>query len=269
MLKNHLQTLFPTIIWLSIISIFLSGCADSGLPFDQVFTPPAFSVTLEINPDQETHGTMIVSNSSNHVFPADDTFEGEMYLWDHNAILRSKLEAHSIGKLQPGESVHLASWRWRLDPGVYFLTWGSSKYGGVITVFSVIENENRLSLGESQSARTKPPSYTVNTERAGSVEVFTLKNDGTLILRGETTLPEDRCIFPLLLEHESILEVFPFGQCANISDGSWTWQTPSEPGSLEVNIKPETSYKVILLSDDLATPPSEPFEINISPPVHK
>ena len=267
-IKNDIRVNSKTIIILTL-AFLLVGCADHGPPTDQSFTPPRFSVALETNSNQETHGSMIVTNTGEDIFPEDEAFEGEMNLWDQTATLRSKIEALSIGKIQPGESIYPASWRWHLDPGIYFLAWGSPKYGGVITVFSVIEEVNRLYLGESQSFRTKPTNYTVTAVRVGSIEAFTLENDGTLNFRGETTLPENGCIFPLLFDYEGIIDGFSIGACAQIADGRWQLQILPDLGGSKITIKPDTSYRVIIFSDDLTIPPSEPFEIFITQPEQK
>lgn len=263
------KKLFSAALWLPLFSIWIIGCKQSELPKDQVFTSPTFSVTLEVNADQETHGSMIVTNTGDTVFPGDEAFGAGMNLWDQTAAPRFKIEAPIIREIQPGESIFLTSGRWHLDPGVYFLTWGSPKYGGSITVFSVVEEAGRLYLGNSQSFRTKPTDYEVAAPRAGSVRSFNLGENGSLFIMGETPLPDHSCVFPLIFDREGLLDGFPTGQCASIAEGRWQLQIPVNSMGQEIRIQPDTSYRVILFSNDLTTPPSEPFEIQISPPVEK
>jgi hypothetical protein len=253
-------------IWLPVSAIFISGCGDAGPPMDQVFTPPAFSAALEVNADQETLGSLIVTNTGEHTFPRDEAFEAEMNLWDQNTTPMFKIEVPTIQEIQPGETIYIASGYWHLDPGVYFLTWGSPKYGGVITVFSVIEKSDRLYLGELQSFRTKPANYVNITARAGSVQSFSLDDKDTIIIQGETPIPDLGCVFPLIFDQSGLLDGIPIGQCASIAEGRWQMQIPPDPADFQINIQPDTSYRIILFSDDLSIAPSEPFEIIISPP---
>ena len=266
MIQKTLRTLFVTVIWLMAMTILLAGCAQSLPASSQVFTPPAFSVALEVNADQETYGSLIVTNTGESLFPADDDFEGEMNLWDQTAAPRAKIEVPQVQEIQPGESLSLSSWTWHLEPGVYFLTWGSPKYGGSIAVFSVAQEAERLHLGKVRSFPTKPTHDPVTAEHAGSVRSFTLQDDGTLLLQGETPIPEQGCLFPLLIDQDGLLDDFPTGQCATITQGRWQFQIPMDPEGTQISIQPDTNYRVVLFSNDLTIPPSEPFDINISAP---
>jgi hypothetical protein len=209
---------------------------------------------------------MIVTNPGDTVFPGDEDFKAVMNLWNQDGTPRSKIEVPIMQEIQPEDSVYLSSGRWHLDPGVYFLTWGSPKYGGSITVFSVVEEAGRLYLGASQSFRTKSIDYDVTAALAGSIRSFNLNEDGTLFIMGETPLPDHSCVIPLLIDQDGLLEGFPVGQCAPIAEGRWQLQIPTDPAGPQLNIQLDTSYRAILFAEDLTTPPAEPFEIIISPP---
>jgi hypothetical protein len=225
-------------------------------------------VELEINADQETHGSLVVTNHGDSAFPADNSFEAEMNLWDQNGTSRSKIEVPIIGAIEPGESVYLSSGRWHLDPGVYFLTWGSPKYGGTIAVFSVLDQDGWLYLGKAQSFRTKPANYPITVAHTGRVEAFTIEGDGTLVIRGETPIPDQGCVFPLLFDQGGLLDGFPVGQCTPSTEGHWQLRTSMDTESPRISIHVDTNYRVILFSDDLTIAPSEPFELYISSPAH-
>jgi hypothetical protein len=210
-----------------------------------------------------------VTNDGEDIFPKDDAFNAEMNLWNSDAALRAKIEAPSISEIQPGESVFPASASWHLDPGIYILTWGSPKYGGVMTIFTVIEKEARLYLGKTRTFHTKPVIYEVTADRAGRVRSFNLDNNGTLFIQGETPIPDNGCMFPLLLDHQGVVDAFPTGMCVQIANRRWELQIPSDPAGNGPVIDPEFVYKVILFADDLSIPPSEPFAVQISPPPEK
>jgi hypothetical protein len=90
--------------------------------------------------------------------------------------------------------------------------------------------------------------------------------DGTLIIRGETPVPDTRCVFPILFDSEGVVEGFPVGTCAQVAEGQWQMTLPADPSGYGVMLKEGVSYQVILFSEDLTLPPSEPFAVIISPP---
>jgi hypothetical protein len=128
-----------------------------------------------------------------------------------------------------------------------------------------VSESDRLHLGKSVPFRTKPTDYQVTPARSGRVRSFNLDGNGTLFIMGETPLPDQNCVFPLLIDQDSLVDGFPVGQCAPIADGRWQLQIPMDPAGSQINFHPNTSYQVILFSNDLTIPPSEPFEIQISP----
>jgi hypothetical protein len=256
------------VLWLFAVAILMLSCQAQEQPIDQSFIPPVFSVALAVNAEQETRGSLVVANRGDTVFPADE-FGAVMNLWDQNADLRARIDAAVVQEIQPGESVDLASGTWRLDPGVYFLTWGSPKYGGVVTVFSVVTEDDWLHLGESQSFRTKPAYYSLRAESAGSVRGFTRYENGSLLFRGETQVPADGCLFTLLYDQDGMLDGFPVGKCAEIEDDHWQFEIQPDPQDSGSVLDAGSNYGVILFSNDLTLAPSEPFVIEISPPIQE
>lgn len=251
-----------------LLTLFASCRTDNSQQTgtDQVVTPPKFSVAVETNTAQETRASLMVINSGNTPFPGSDDFNAEMVLWTAEGEPRARIEANVIQSIGPDETIYLSSGYWKLDPGVYFLTWGAPDYGGNVTIFSVIENSGRLNLGSSVSFNTKPFEYEVQAASAGSIQSFSKEVDGPLTIRGETSLPDTKCVFPILYGNEGVVEGFPVGTCAQIAEGQWQITLPPDPGGTEIQLKKDVNYQAILFSEDLTLPPSEPFSILISPP---
>jgi hypothetical protein len=257
---------FYLYIGLVILHILLSSCGSAITATEQAFTPPDFSVALEINADHEIHGSLIVTNTGDSPFPKDNDFNASMYLWKQNSELRARVEAHVIQELAPEEAVTLNEGYWHLNPGTFFLTWGAPHYGGVITVFSVLEENGELYLGKSISFPVTPVLYEGQIARVGLIKNFQLIEDNSIIIQGETHIPDSGCIFPLLYDQTGIVDGFPVGQCAKIADGQWQLVVPADPGKEGCFLEKDRTYSLILFSDDLEIPPSPPFAIELSPP---
>ena len=101
---------------------------------------------------------------------------------------------------------------------------------------------------------------------AGSIQSFSLNEDGTAIISGETPVPDNNCVFPIIFGDMGVVEGFPVGTCAQVADGQWQMSLPADPGGNGVELDIDTSYQVILFCEDLTLPPSQPFAIHISPP---
>lgn len=237
-----------------------------GDPDDTPASDLEFSVAVEVNSNQETHASLAVTNPGGGRFPGDDAFTGEMNLWDGRAALRASQEMPSLRSIQPGESVFPFGANWSLESGLYFLSWGAPEYGGVTVVFSVIEEGGRLYLGEQDAFSVKPKAYTIAAARAGSIRSFSLEPDGTLILAGETPIPDLNCVYPVLLDDTGIVPGYPTGICAQIADGRWQLQIPADPDGNRIEILEDVRYRAVLFSDDVRLAPSEPFDILISAP---
>ncbi|MBN2045351.1 MAG: hypothetical protein JW757_10055 [Anaerolineales bacterium] len=208
----------------------------------------------------------MVSNPGKMLFPAKDNFDAEMTLWTAGGEPRARIEAHTIQAISPDETIQLASSSWKLDPGVYFLTWGSPEYGGNVTIFSIVEDAGRIYRANSVSFSTKPPEYNIQASSAGRIRSFSVEADGTLIITGETPVPDTHCVFPILFDGTGVVEGFPVGTCAQIAEGQWQMTHPTDPSGIKVQVKKDTSYQVIVFCEDLTLPPSEPFAVHISPP---
>lgn len=263
-MKQKNKTIFATLSIL--IALFLAGCTEPAQPVEQWSTAPTFSVELEITPDQKIQGNLLVGNESVIPFPANENFEAVMNLWSPDGQLRSKIEAHIIQEIKPGESVSLASANWQLDPGMYILTWGTPEYGGVVRIFTIAKTENQITLKSSLNLETKPAQYETKPSHAGSITSFSLDEDQALTIKGETSLPDDNCLIPLLLDQEGIVSGFPIGSCADIQGGQWELNIPILPGAAPITLDPEKTYTAILIIGDPTIPPSQPFIVEISPP---
>jgi len=264
---NSQYAVRSAVITILVFSVFNLGCSAESAPEDQVFIPPVFSMLLGSGSDQKIQGELMITNTGDSQFPADSAFEGQMILWDENGDARSRVDAPDIPAIQPGDSLYLAKIHWGLDPGIYFGVWGSPKYGGVISGYFVNEESGQIRIGRSFHFRTKPIEYKHNAANTGQVKSFTAKPDGSLFITGETPLPDQSCIYAVFYNQEGLLDWYPPSQCVQIADGQWHINIRADAEQGGIHIQPDTSSRIILFSNDLAVPPSEPFEILISPPV--
>lgn len=225
-----------------------------------------FSSAVEINTDQELHASLMVSNPGDTPFPEVDEFDAEMTLWTSDGEPRAKMEANMIQSIAPAETIQLSSGYWKLDPGVYFLTWGAPEYDGNITVFSIEKDADRINLGHVVNFNTNPADYVVAADHTGSIQSFSIEEDGTLTIKGQTSVPDKKCIFPILFDKNGVVEGFPAGACVQAAEGQWQMTLPSDPAGQGVQIEEDISYQVILFSEQLTLPPSQPFAVYISPP---
>ena len=263
-------SLFLISIVLSLVALPLAGCSGTVQPEDEVFTGQEFSVDLETTEDQ-IRANLIVSNPGDTEFPGDFEFDGVARLWDQAGENSSFLaDTYYLSPIGPEDSRVVTSLNWSIDPGVYFLTWGEPEYGGVITIFVL---ENMLSgapeVVRSFSFQTKPADYGPNISTAGMIKSFSQLEDGSIIITGETPIPDQNCVFPLLYSREGLVESFPAGECAQVAEGQWRLEVNAPPGSGGIQLEEDQSYQIIVFSDDLTIDPSEPFEVLISPPVEE
>ena len=250
-----------------IVSVINLGCTKTRVPDDQVYSSASFSVSIESNSDQKIHGTLTVTNNGDSPFPADRTFGGQMNLYDQNGALRSRIDAPTISSIQSRETISIAKVSWQLDPGVYFLVWGSPKYGGIISKFQVIEESDQIRAGRSLLIRTKPVEYGHNAANVGRVISVTTEQDGSLLIAGETPLPDQGLIFGLLYDEEGLMDQFPSSECVQITDGRWVIKIAAESEEGNGSLDPDKNYRIILFSDSLSVLPSKPYKIPLSPPV--
>jgi hypothetical protein len=241
----------------------VSGCQTPPEPVDYSYTSPRFSISLDTDKEQQVKASFEIWNSGEDVFPADESFNAMMNLWDQSGELRSKIKVASVGEIGPDESIQLSTAHWDLTAGVYFVNWGTPEYGSVMGVFTVASINEQISLGASQFFPLKPAYYDIVADSAGSIQSFTMDENDTIILMGETPIPDMGHVFPLIFDANGLVEGMPTGQFASIADGRWRVEIPA--GS--VTLEPERMYSILLFTDDPAIGPSEPFVIHVSPPV--
>ena len=255
-----------TSIWLIsfalLSSILLCGCQEKPEPIETSYTSPRFTIALDVNGDKEINATLGMRNTGDDLFPADETFNAVMKLWDQTGTLRVEINITSVQSIESDESIHVSTAHLELIPGVYFIHWGTNEYGSVIGVFTVVELEEQISLGAAQFFPMKPAAYDVLATSAGTVKSFSTDENGTITLMGETPIPDRGHVLPLIFDANGLVEGMPTGQFASIAEGQWRMEIPASTITLE----PEMTYSVLLFTDDLSIAPSEPFVIEFSPP---
>jgi hypothetical protein len=262
-------TLFAGII-ITLFALSVAGCSGTVSPEDDVHSGQEFSIDLETTDDQ-IRANLIVSNLGDSEFPGDSDFEGMARLYDQVGEEANFLaDTYYLAAIGPEDSRVVTSLNWSLDPGIYFLTWGEPEYGGVISIFVL---ENMLSgtpeVVRSFSFQTEAANYGPNISNAGMIKSFSQAEDGSITITGETPIPDQNCVFPLLYSREGLVESFPAGECVQVAEGQWLLEVTAPPGSGGIQLEEDQSYQIIVFNDDLNIAPSEPFEVLISPPVQE
>lgn len=254
-------------IILSLLLMPLAGCSGAVTPQDTFYPSQDFSIELATR-NKQIWAKFFVTNPGDSEFPGDRDFKGRMDLWNESGASKSWAEAEILSTISPGESKEIVSFSWDLAPGVYFLTWSEPEYGGTLTAFFVADNLSGVpDVIRSHSFQTKPSQLEGDFSKAGTINSFTLTDDGSVIITGESSLPEQSCLFPLIYSWKGLTDGYPLGECTRVEGGHWQLELPSPSGSQGLQLEEDNSYRVILFSQDLNIPPSEPFEIGISPPV--
>jgi hypothetical protein len=263
--RRNLELTFLLIVLL-VLALPLAGCSVAGEPQDNYYPSQDFSVTFLTNEGQ-IEASLLVTNLGDSAVPADNEFGGRTMVWDKDGKSIFRVDSLYLAQIGPGESREVTKLKWSLEPGIYFLAWGSPNYGGVLTSFIVELLSSGPEVVRSQSFETKPEDLGGDYRNCGMVKDFSLAEDGSLFLAGESPLPDESCLYPLLYSEEGLVDGFPFGECAQIADGQWHLEVPADPGSERIYLEEDTSYRVIVFSEDIRIDPSEPFEVLISPPV--
>ena len=250
-------------IIVALLAFTISSCQEKPEPIDYSYSSPRFTIAMDIDKDQQVNASLGMRNTGDDLFPSDETFNAVMNLWDQSGVLRSQITITSVQAIESDESIHLSTAHWNLTPGVYFINWGASEYGSVMGVFTVVTLDEKTTLGASQFFSMKPADYEGEIARAGSIQSFSQDENGTLILMGETPVPDMGHVFPLIFDANGLVDGMPTGQFAQIAEGRWRMEIPA--GS--ITLDSDMTYSVLLFSDDLGITPSEPFVINFSPPV--
>lgn len=262
--NQHLQPLILLSLLL-LMALPLVGCSQEAEPQDFYYPSQDFSVAFWTNEGQIEVG-LLVTNPGDSIVPADEEFSGKATIWDHDGKTISGANSYYMPRIGPEESREMINLRLSLEPGIYFLAWGSPKHAGVMTIFKVELLSSGPEVVLSQSIETKPEHLGGEYKNSGMVKDFSLTEDGSLFLSGESPLPDESCLFPLLYSDEGLVDGFPFGECVQIADGQWHLNVPADPGNKRIHLEEDTSYRVIVFSEDIQVI-SEPFEVIISPPV--
>ena len=258
----------PVIYVLMLGLALLVGCGPAKTPVDHVYPATVFSVTYYTTAEG-IKAELWVTNPGEEDFPGDNLMEGKMTLWKLNGQPRAGLDHFSLPTIKPGESYLVSTLEWELEPGPYFLTWGTPSYGGVLSVFSVESKDGSLVLGRSQSFRTKPIQFEPGIKSPGQIREFRFDADGGFFIYGESPLPDQNCIFPLLFSKEGLVEGFPAGECVQIVEGSWYLEVPASSEEDGIQLLEDQNYALMLFSNDPRIPPSEPFMIDLSGPIQR
>lgn len=270
-LNNRRNILFIMVLISSILAITLTGCSE-GTDRQVSDDDPVldFSINLDTH-EEQIRVNLITSNQSDVEFPGDNDFEGKMSLWNQSSELVGWVEVEILPFIGIGESDKSVTLSWdadHLDPGINFLTWSGPNYGGTVTIFYVAKILSGASeVVSSHSFQTEPAAFSTQYQNSGNINTFTLTEDGSVFIAGESPLPDGSCLFPVLYSQEGLVQGFPFGECVQIADGQWHLDVPADPGNERIHLEDETSYRVIIFSEDLQIAPSEPFQVMISPPV--
>jgi len=264
------RSLFSIGMILCLLALPLVGCSVTDQPEDEMNTGQEFSIDLSTTEDQ-LQAELIVSNPGDTEFPGDNEFEGMSKLWNQTGEeSRATSDSYILEPIAAGESRVVTTLNLELEPGVYFMAWGDPQYGGVLTTFVL---ENMLSgapeVVRSFSFQTEAADYGSNISNAGMIKSFSQAEDGSIIITGETPIPDQNCVFPLLYSQEGLVDSFPAGECAQVAEGQWLLEVTAPPGSGGIQLVEGENYHVIVFSDDLNIAPSEPFEVLISPPAQE
>jgi hypothetical protein len=132
----------------------LAGCST---PHWQEAEPTlGFEAQVQVNSGQEFHASLGIENTGQVAFAGDDAFDGEMELryadGEQSGELRARAEILALSRIEPGDTAWPVTWRGRLDPGAYTLTWGADRYGETRIQFQIVERDGRLYLGSWHQA---------------------------------------------------------------------------------------------------------------------
>ena len=265
--SNDLSQVQLLIRWIALLlaALPLAACSQRVEPQDTYFPSQDFSVSFNKSEGQIRAG-LLMFNPGEREVPADYDFEGAARLWDPDGNSLFRVDTHYLSPIGPGETREVTWLKWSLEPGIYFLAWGSPNYGGVLDIFNVEYLSGMPEVVRSLSFQIKPINYDGQYDNCGMIKDFSLAKDGSLFVSGESPLPDQSCLYPLLFSDEGLVEGFPFGECVQIAEGKWFIDLPADPGNIRIELEEDTNYHLIVFSNDIKIPPSDPFEILISPP---
>lgn len=112
--------------------------------------PATFIALLDVNRDEEVVIDLGLHSGSGPL-PADDTFGGRWELREADGALRAAADVHELDSVPGGSEKVVFTWRGKLAPGAYELSWGAPDYGGTVVAFEVVaEEDGSLALGPHQ-----------------------------------------------------------------------------------------------------------------------
>ena len=128
-----------------MIVTVLVGC---GVSTAREATQLEFRAPMEVNSRQHWHVSLGVWNVGEATFRAYQAFNGAMELRDGVGEEVGRIQVSTLWDLEPDQPAWPASFRSKLAPGAYTLTWSAPDYGGIVVDFTVIELDGWLYLGE-------------------------------------------------------------------------------------------------------------------------
>jgi hypothetical protein len=159
---NRVNVKFKSDAWRILLCVLLIGLPACGCaaPKPGDATPIlSLEAQMQVNAGQEFHASLGVKNTGQVSFAGDDAFDGEMELryadGERAGELRARAEIRALSRIEPGDAAWPTTWRGRLDPGAYTLTWGADRYGETRIQFQIVERDGRLYLGALHQAQTQ------------------------------------------------------------------------------------------------------------------
>lgn len=141
------------LIFLLSVGLLLvpAGCeeeqAESTVVGDELVT---FTAHLAVNDDEEVVVDLGLHSGSGPL-AADETFNGRWELKSAEGEPRAAADVHEIDRVPGGTEEVIFSWRGKLTPGEYEMTWGAPAYGSTLVEFEVVETaDGELRLGDHQ-----------------------------------------------------------------------------------------------------------------------
>jgi len=219
-----------------VILFLLSGCGAPATSHRLVFRAP-----MQVNSDGEFHVSLEVHNAGDGAFAGDDECDAEMHIVDATTSSeRAEMWIGSLPAVKPTDSAFPATWRGRLDPGEYTLTWGAEGYGKVLVEFCVVKRDGRIHLQDESSSFEEAsldtsaptnPQPTTRTEaeppaqfRSERVSVTSVRvSDGREVeFSGYSSLPDGATVQTQLSANGEIVDWWPADQAAVVQDEQWS-----------------------------------------------
>ena len=140
-------------LFVALLLVGVAACtspADSPPIRDELIT---FIGLLDVTGNGQTTIDIGVHNGGNPL-PADENFAGRWEVRDAQGELRAKGEVPQMPPLAGGNDTVFGIWSGSLEPGWYEFTWGAPNYGSVLISFELVEQGDRLQIGEQSLYNT-------------------------------------------------------------------------------------------------------------------